>query len=252
MLYGTYIAAMIFVLAMGTYTLIMSRKGANPYGRHMYPGQKRTMNALPAWLLFESPQLFAFALTFWLVVENPSTPALVLFGLWQCHYIYRALIFPLRMKDRGKQFPIESVVFGIVFNAINGFINGYAVSIAPHLMGEGWFSDPRFIIGLVIAATGWLINFHSDSVLIHLRDDGSTGYKIPYGGVFKYVSSANYFGELVMWTGWAIMSWTLGGLVFALFTAANLGPRALAHHQWYLRKFDDYPKERKALIPFLL
>ena len=39
---------------------------------------------------------------------------------------------------------------------------------------------------------------------------------------------------------------------FAIYTLANLLPRALSHHQWYLEKFDDYPKERKAFLPYLL
>ena len=40
---------------------------------------------------------------------------------------------------------------------------------------------------------------------------------------------------------------------FAFFTACNIGPRAYQHHQWYLAKFgSDYPRERKAVIPFLV
>lgn len=37
-----------------------------------------------------------------------------------------------------------------------------------------------------------------------------------------------------------------------LWTLANLLPRALAHHRWYGEQFDDYPRERKAILPFLL
>lgn len=38
----------------------------------------------------------------------------------------------------------------------------------------------------------------------------------------------------------------------AAATCLLAGPRALAHHQWYLQKLDGYPRDRKALIPFLL
>jgi hypothetical protein len=42
------------------------------------------------------------------------------------------------------------------------------------------------------------------------------------------------------------------GLAFAVFTTFNIAPRAFGHHAWYLEKFkDDYPKDRKALIPFV-
>jgi 3-oxo-5-alpha-steroid 4-dehydrogenase 1 len=55
----------------------------------------------------------------------------------------------------------------------------------------------------------------------------------------------------VEWAGWALASWSVGGLAFALYTFANLAPRAVAHHAWYREQFPDYPKARKALVPFL-
>jgi hypothetical protein len=57
---------------------------------------------------------------------------------------------------------------------------------------------------------------------------------------------------MIEWTGWAIATLSLPGLVFALWTAANLAPRALKHHAWYRKTFPDYPQSRKAIIPFVL
>jgi hypothetical protein len=48
------------------------------------------------------------------------------------------------------------------------------------------------------------------------------------------------------------MCWSLPALSFAIWTAANLAPRALSHHAWYRARFADYPKQRRALIPFML
>lgn len=48
------------------------------------------------------------------------------------------------------------------------------------------------------------------------------------------------------------MSLTQAGLVFVLFTLANLVPRAINSHRWYRATFPDYPPERKAIVPFLL
>lgn len=250
-----YLIALGIIVLLGLGTLGATLRQAGPYGRHMTQGQTGTMPARAAWLLFESPQWFAFALTFWLVAPPPTDPSgvmLFLFGLWQAHYLYRGLIYPLRMHDRHKSFPIVAVCFGFVFNLCNGFANAYAVGHAAHLMEAAWFSDPRFIIGLVVAAFGWMVNFQADNILLSLRGDGFTGYRIPHGGAFRWVSSANYFGEIVFWWGWAIMSWTPAGVVFALFSMANLMPRAVAHHRWYRARFADYPKERRAVIPHLL
>lgn len=80
----------------------------------------------------------------------------------------------------------------------------------------------------------------------------TTKYKIPHGGLFQYISCANFFGEIIEWLGYAIASSSLAGWAFLVFVCANLIPRGMAHHQWYLDKFkDDYPKNRYAVIPFV-
>jgi hypothetical protein len=66
------------------------------------------------------------------------------------------------------------------------------------------------------------------------------------------VSAPNYLGEIVEWSGWALATWSLAGLAFALYTTANLAPRALANHRWYRQQFPGYPPERRALLPHLL
>ena len=114
------------------------------------------------------------------------------------------------------------------------------------------FTDPRFLLGVSVFFLGMIINIKSDNILFSLRDDGSTGYKIPRGGLFERVSSPNYLGEIIEWIGFAIATWSLAGLTFAVWTFCNLAPRAFAHHRWYKEEFDDYPKNRKALIPFVI
>jgi 3-oxo-5-alpha-steroid 4-dehydrogenase 1 len=85
-----------------------------------------------------------------------------------------------------------------------------------------------------------------------MRDAGETAYKIPRGGMFEYVSGANFFGEILEWTGFALASWSLVAFAFAFFTFSNTGPRGVNHHKWYQKKFsDDYPKTRKGVIPFI-
>jgi steroid 5-alpha reductase family enzyme len=98
---------------------------------------------------------------------------------------------------------------------------------------------------------GFIVNRWADLALRSLRKPGETGYRIPYGGLFRHVSCPNYLGEVVEWCGWALATWSLPGLAFAVWTFANLAPRARAHHAWYHSNFEDYPAERKALIPWI-
>ena len=115
-----------------------------------------------------------------------------------------------------------------------------------------WLGDPRFLAGAVLFAAGLALNISSDHTLRGLRRPGETGYRIPHGGAYRWVSSPNYLGEMVEWSGWALATWSLPGLAFALYTIANLAPRAMANHSWYQERFPEYPAERRALLPYVL
>jgi hypothetical protein len=85
-----------------------------------------------------------------------------------------------------------------------------------------------------------------------LRNGSRQEYVLPTGWLFNYISCPHYFGEIIEWGGWAIITWSLPGFAFFLFTFANLFPRAMSSHQWYKKKFSDYPSGRKAVIPFVI
>ena len=97
--------------------------------------------------------------------------------------------------------------------------------------------------------TGFVINRQADQALRSLRKPGESDYRISYSRLYRWVSSPNYLGEITIWLGWALATWSLPGLVFAFWTMANLLPRARANHAWYRQNFSDYPPERKALLP---
>ena len=111
--------------------------------------------------------------------------------------------------------------------------------------------NTNFIIGLGVFTIGLIINLKSDNILLALKRENK-GYQIPKGFMFEYITSPNYFGEILEWIGFAIMTWCLPGFIFALWTVCNLFPRAISHHKWYQRKFIHYPEDRKAIIPFIL
>ncbi|MBQ0077544.1 MAG: 3-oxo-5-alpha-steroid 4-dehydrogenase, partial [Bacteroidales bacterium] len=68
-----------------------------------------------------------------------------------------------------------------------------------------------------------------------------------------YVTSANYFGELLEWVGFAILPWSWAGALFAVWTFANLGPRAARIYIRYSEEFPDEfnAKKLKRMIPFI-
>jgi protein-S-isoprenylcysteine O-methyltransferase Ste14 len=221
-----------------------------PYGRHARKGWGPEVGQRLGWVLMEIP-----AVVVWLAIYAMGTHALervplVFMLMWQAHYVNRTFVFPLRIRADGKTTPLSIVASAVAFNTLNAYVNARWVSEHGRY-DEGWLLDARFLVGATLFGLGYAINQHADWVLINLRKPGETGYKIPRGGLYRYITCPNYFGEILEWTGWAVATWSLAGLSFALYTIANLAPRARDHHRWYLEKFADYPKERRALVPLL-
>ncbi len=221
-----------------------------PYGRHGRGGWGPEVPQRTAWILMEFPAVIVWIGIYLAGAHAFEVTPLVLLAIWQSHYVYRTFVYPFRIRASGKTTPSSIIALAIAFNLLNAYVNARWVSELGAYPAS-WLLDPRFLIGLAVFVAGYAINHHSDYVLMRLRKPGETGYKIPRGGLHDYVSSPNYFGELLEWTGWAIATWSLAGLAFALYTFANLAPRARDHRRWYAAQFPDYPKERRALLPFL-
>ncbi|MEI8254866.1 MAG: DUF1295 domain-containing protein [Deltaproteobacteria bacterium] len=221
-----------------------------PYGRHERKGWGPKLPSRLGWVLMESPAVIAFA-AFYATGTHPlDVGSLALVAVWMAHYLQRTFVFPFLLRETGREIPVSIVALALVFNTYNAFINARWIASVGHY-GVAWLYDPRFIVGVAIFVAGYAINRWSDRVLINLRAPGETGYKIPRGGLYEKITCPNYFGEFVEWCGWSLASWSPAGIAFALYTFANLAPRARSHHAWYREKFADYPAKRKAIIPWL-
>jgi protein-S-isoprenylcysteine O-methyltransferase Ste14 len=222
-----------------------------PYGRHGRKGWGPEVGQRLGWVLMELPASVLWLGIFALGSHALEVAPLALMAIWQLHYMNRTFVFPFRIKADGKTTPVSIVVTAIVFNTLNAYINARQVSELGSY-GTEWLADPRFLAGAAVFLAGFGINQHADYVLMNLRKPGETGYKIPEGGLYRWVTCPNYLGEILEWTGWAIATWSLPGVAFTLYTIANLAPRALSHHRWYKEKFPGYPAGRRALVPFLV
>ena len=221
-----------------------------PYGRHTRTGWGPTLPARLGWILMEIVAPLAFIYFLLKGSKSANLVTLLFLGLFLLHYLNRAFIYPLRMKNSGRPMAFSVVVMGMFFNSVNGLLNGRYLHLFSSRYTAAWLLDIRFLAGAVLFFFGMYVNMHSDGILRSLRSGDE--YKIPEGGAFRYVSCGNYFGEIVEWIGWACLTWSLAGATFAVWTAANLIPRALAHHRWYLETFPDYPENRKAVLPYIL
>lgn len=224
---------------------------AAPYGRHFRRGWSAGINEKLGWLIMEAPAPLVFAICFAFRSNAVTITTLAFLVLWEAHYMHRAFIYPLSLRRNNGGIPVMIVSFGFFFNMVNGYLNGRYIFSLYHGYNNEWLNDPRFIAGVSLFIAGFFINRWADRTLHNLRQPGEAAYLIPQGGLYRWISCPNYFGEVVIWVGWAVMTWSLPGLAFAAWTVANLVPRARSHHAWYRAHFNDYPPERRAFIPGL-
>jgi len=217
-----------------------------PYGRHSSKKWGILIDNKTGWILMELPALIVCPLTF-LLLEDEINQNLFFIMLWIIHYFNRTIIFPLKIKTKGKKMPLLIACSAFSFNLVNGLLNGYFLTIIDFKN----LSTTLFILGLVFFSLGFFINISSDNLLIKLREK-KQGYSIPKSRLFNRISCPNFFGEIIEWFGFAIMTFNLGSLSFFIWTCCNLIPRGIAHHRWYNEKFENYPKNRKAIIPYIL
>ncbi|XP_025061585.1 3-oxo-5-alpha-steroid 4-dehydrogenase 1 [Alligator sinensis] len=221
------------------------------YGRYtsLYFGPG--LPARAAWLMQELPALLvplALALGSG-AARLHHRPNRGLLGLFLIHFYSRALIFPFLIRG-GKPTPLIIFLLAFIFCLLNGYLQGRSLSNYAEYPSD-WLKHPCFIVGFAGWLIGMVINIHSDHILRSLREPGETGYKIPKGGMFEYVTGANFFGEILEWFGFALACCTIESAGFAMCALFILASRARQHHEWYLEKFEDYPKSRKIVIPFL-
>ncbi len=206
------------------------------------------------WFVMEAPVVIAMMLLWLLSPRRAEAAPDVMALIFLAHYVQRAFVFPFLIRGKSRM-PLAIIAMGILFNVVNAYmIGGWIFYVAPpDRYPASWLASPLFILGTLIFFAGMAINIHSDHIIRNLRKPGDTKHYIPRGGMFRFVTSANYLGELSEWIGYAILTWSLGGFAFAVWTFANLAPRAASIHDRYINEFGtEYSSlHRKYIIPFI-
>jgi 3-oxo-5-alpha-steroid 4-dehydrogenase 1 len=206
------------------------------------------------WFLMEVPVFIAMLVLWWLSDRRTDIVRLAFLLLFELHYFHRSFIFPQQLRGHSRM-PWTIVLMGALFNTLNALMQGgwiFFISPADYYPAN-WLTSLPFIAGTALFAAGMYINIQSDSIIRHLRKPGDTAHYLPKGGMFRYVTSANYFGEFMEWVGFAILTWSWAGAVFALWTFANLAPRAARIYDLYSREFPDEldTQKVKRILPFI-
>ncbi|OAD52383.1 putative polyprenol reductase [Eufriesea mexicana] len=133
----------------------------------------------------------------------------------------------------------------------DGFIEG----------SEGNFSWKRItylhLICAIVFVLSSYIQLKTNFILSNLRQnkDGkinSTVYKIPYGGLFEYISGALQITEMIIYVTLSIILWQSSTYHYiTIWVLINQTCTAVFTHKWYIQTFKNYPKSRKILLPYI-
>jgi 3-oxo-5-alpha-steroid 4-dehydrogenase 1 len=254
----------VIMLAAGAavFATLMLWVPAAPYGRYAAGKSAAWGGPLPArtaWFFQEMPSLAAPAL--WIALcatpaqrarlaEPRAAARLIAFAV---HYAHRIFVYPLRLRG-GTPTPAGVAALAAAFCTVNGVMHAAHLAAAPPRA-----PTPAFWACLGLWALGFVGNLRADAALRRLRAPRGAGrakgavggYRIPRGGLFEYVSAANYTAEMFEWAAWALAAQSLPAAAFAAFTFANLAPRGARHHAFYRARFPRYPRTRHAVVPFL-
>ena len=206
------------------------------------------------WFLMEVPVFIAMLVLWWMSDRRSDSIRVIFLLLFELHYFHRSFIFPLQLRGHSRM-PLAIVLMGAVFNTLNALMQGgWIFYVSPaDFYPAGWFTSLPFLAGTVLFLFGMYVNIQSDGIIRNLRKPGDTAHYLPKGGMFRFVTSANYFGEFTEWVGFAILTWSWAGAVFALWTFANLAPRAARIYELYSEEFGDEldTSKVKRILPFI-
>lgn len=85
--------------------------------------------------------------------------------------------------------------------------------------------------------------------------DRNNKYSQPDGDWFEWVSCPHFFAEILIYVAMLLCFvvsdvWSAWWLV-VVYVVSTLSLSARQMHIWYLQKFEDYPTQRRAIIPWI-
>lgn len=202
--------------------------------------------------------IFAYLVFYWALYNSGKEIQCVQKGAlicWCFHYIKRVLetIFVHRFSK-------GTMPIGNLFKNCS-YYWGFAAAIAYFINHPDYtlpaYGETQINIGILIFAIGEIGNFSCHMAFKNMRPAGSTVRVIPMPNsnpftlMFNLVSCPNYTYEVISWIGFTIMTQTFMGGLFTFVGAAQMLQWALGKHRNYKKEFKDYPKNRKAMIPFI-
>lgn len=210
-----------------------------------------------AWIIQGSPGIFVTLFYIVYAFSHITLKRIIVIFPFFMHYIHRAFIFPFRIHS-SENIPLEITIMTFISCFFNAIMINRSIFYFSNYDKEFWLF---YIFGMISFGIGAYINIFSDYSMAKQRSENKHGlngkYIIPKGFFFDCISCPNYFGEIIEWLSFIVISSSFGSLVCFVTNVSFLFPRSIQIHEWYKENFknefnnDKDLSERKAILPFL-
>lgn len=184
--------------------------------------------------------------------HNPTVTN-VAFIMFASHYLKRILETLFVHEFSKSTMPLFNLVKNSSYYWIlSGLLIGHYVFNGGANNDNHLFGDFRYIFVLFFVCTQ-ICNLKCHLIQKNLKKKNKGEKGIPDGVGFQYVSCANYFWELMSWLNFALFINHWSCFLFFAVGLIVMTKWAKERHSNYLKNFGDkYPKNRKAILPFLI
>lgn len=194
----------------------------------------------------------------WLLYgHQTSTPvkiATVAAACWSAHYAKRLLETLFVHRFSHGTMPLRNLFRNCAYYWL------FALYVAYHINHPLYTPpcDTCFYVGLAGFIVCELGNLSIHILLKNLRPPGTKVRRLPvpdgnpFSLLFNYVSCPNYTYEFGSWLFFTLMTKCLPAGLFAAAGFYQMAVWAIGKHRNYKKEFPDYPKGRKAILPFIL
>uniref|UniRef100_T1J5Q0 very-long-chain enoyl-CoA reductase n=1 Tax=Strigamia maritima TaxID=126957 RepID=T1J5Q0_STRMM len=173
-------------------------------------------------------------------------------GCWSFHYVKRLLETVFVHRFSHSTMPILNIFKN------SAYYWGFAAYVAYYI-NHPLYTAPGCYWHIYSALAAFVVcelgNFSVHIALRNLRPPGTKVRKIPQSTgnpltfLFNFVSCPNYTYESGSWLAFTVM--TQSGF-FALAGFYQMTLWALGKHRNYKKEFSNYPKKRRAIVPFVI
>ncbi|KAJ0182497.1 hypothetical protein K1T71_001866 [Dendrolimus kikuchii] len=186
--------------------------------------------------------------------STPASVATVAAICWSVHYAKRLLETLFVHRFSHGTMPLKNLFRNCAYYWL------FTLYVAYHI-NHPLYTAPCttcFYVGLVGFILCELGNLSIHILLKNLRPPGTKVRRVPvpdgnpFSLLFNFVSCPNYTYEFGSWLFFTIMTKCAPAGLFAAAGFYQMAVWAIGKHRNYKKEFPEYPKGRKAILPFIL